>query len=126
MRALDDFGICSDIYPLAPHAWKTFTAGDVAELQADITKHALRYDLVHFQHEHGLFGHAVSYKAAARNFGTILRLVQDAGRPAVTTFHTEPLGSSRIVIRPEPDQAAHSIEPGRITRGAADRRRAAG
>jgi glycosyltransferase involved in cell wall biosynthesis len=94
VRALDALDIRSDVYPLQPHRWRTYTAGDVAELQADIARHALRYDLVHVQHEHGLFGHAVSYKAAARNFGAILRLVQDAGRPAVTTFHTAPLGAS--------------------------------
>lgn len=93
VRGLDALGVRSDVYPLAPHAWSTFTPGDVAELQADIATQARRYDLVHFQHEHGLFGHAVSYKAAARNFGTALRLVQDTGRPAVTTFHTQPLGS---------------------------------
>jgi glycosyltransferase involved in cell wall biosynthesis len=49
---------------------------------------------VHIQHEHGLFGHAVSYKAAARNYGTILRLIRATGRPVVTTFHTDPLCSS--------------------------------
>lgn len=92
VRSLDDLGIHGDVYPLAPHRWKTFTAGDVADLQADITRQAKRYDLVHFQHEHGLFGHAVSYKAAARNFGTIMKKIQDAGRPSLTTFHTEPLG----------------------------------
>ena len=94
VRALDSHGIRSDVYPLAPHRWKTFTAGDVAELLADVATQARRYDLVHFQHEHGLYGHAVSYKAAARNYGRMLQLAQDAGRPAVTTFHSEPLGSA--------------------------------
>ena len=93
VRALDSLDVRSDVYPLAAHRWRTYTAGDVAELQADIARHAIRYDLVHVQHEHGLFGHAVSYKAAARNFGAILRLVQEAGRPTVTTFHTAPLGA---------------------------------
>ena len=36
VRALDGHGIRSDVYPLAPHRWKTFTAGDVAELLADV------------------------------------------------------------------------------------------
>lgn len=94
VRALDSHGVCSDVYPLAPHRWKTFAAGDVAELLADVARQSRRYDLVHFQHEHGLYGHAVSYKAAARHYGTMLRLVQDAGRPVVTTFHTEPLGAA--------------------------------
>lgn len=95
VRSLDTLGIRSDVYPVAPHRWKTFTPADVADLQADIARQAQRYDLVHFQHEHGLYGHAVSYKAAARNFGTILRLVQGTGRPTATTFHTEPLGSGQ-------------------------------
>lgn len=95
VRALDGHGVHSDIYPLAPHRWTTFAAGDVAELLADVARQSRRYDLVHFQHEHGLYGHAVSYKAAARNYGTMLHLVQAAGRPTVTTFHTEPLGRPR-------------------------------
>ncbi|MBL6832628.1 MAG: glycosyltransferase, partial [Pirellulales bacterium] len=52
-----------------------------------------RYDVVHIQHEHGFFGHAVSYKAAARNYGSLLRQLRAAGTPVVTTFHTEPLGA---------------------------------
>jgi glycosyltransferase involved in cell wall biosynthesis len=91
--ALDRRDVRSDVYPLAPHLWRSLVAGDVAELVADIATQARRYDLVHVQHEHGLFGHAVSYRAAARNYGAILRLLRDTGRPVVTTFHTEPLGS---------------------------------
>lgn len=93
VRALDRRDVRSDVYPLAPHLWRSLVTTDVAELVADIAAQASRYDLVHVQHEHGLFGHAVSYKAAARNYGTMLRLLRDAGRPVVTTFHTEPLGS---------------------------------
>ena len=94
VAALDGRGVRSDVYPLAPHLWRSLIARDVAELQADIAAQASRYDLVHIQHEHGLFGHAVSYKAAARNYGTILRLIRATGRPVVTTFHTDPLCSS--------------------------------
>ena len=94
VAALDGQGVRSDVYPLAPHLWRSLIARDVAELQADIAAQASRYDLVHIQHEHGLFGHAVSYKAAARNYGTILRLIRATGRPVVTTFHTDPLCSS--------------------------------
>lgn len=93
VRALDDRGLRNDVYPIAPHIWRSLVAGDVADLLADIAAQARGYDLVHVQHEHGLFGHAVSYKAAARNYGSILRGIRAAGTPVVTTFHTGPLGS---------------------------------
>lgn len=93
VRALDRLGLRNDVYPLAPHLWRSFVAGDVADLVSDIAAQARDYDLVHVQHEHGLFGHAVSYKAAARNYGAILRRLRAAGRPVATTFHTEPLGA---------------------------------
>jgi len=93
VRSLDQLGLRNDVYPLAPHLWRSLLARDVAELLADIAAQARDYDLVHVQHEHGLFGHSVSYKAAARNYGALLRSVRETGRPVVTTFHTEPLGS---------------------------------
>ena len=64
VRSLDSLGIRNDVYPLEPHLWRTYTTGDIADLQADITEQARRYDVVHIQHEHGFFGHAISYKAA--------------------------------------------------------------
>ena len=92
VRSLDGLGIRNDVYPLEPHLWRTFTAADIVDLQADIAEQSRRYDVVHIQHEHGFFGHAVSYKAAARNYGSLLRQLRAAGTPVVTTFHTEPLG----------------------------------
>ncbi|MGA0039538.1 MAG: glycosyltransferase [Pirellulales bacterium] len=92
VRSLDAIGVRNDVYPLEPHLWRTYTADDIADLQADIAEQSRRYDLVHIQHEHGFFGHAVSYKAAARNYGTMLKTLRAAGTPVVTTFHTEPLG----------------------------------
>lgn len=94
VRSLDSLGIRNDVYPLEPHLWRTYTTGDIADLQADITEQARRYDVVHIQHEHGFFGHAISYKAAARNYGNLLTQLRTAGTPVVTTFHTEPLGAS--------------------------------
>lgn len=90
--ALDGFGTRNDVYPVAAHLWATFTTGDIRDFTADIAERARDYDVVHVQHEHSLFGHATSYKSAARNFGGILRMIREAGRPVVTTFHTEPLG----------------------------------
>jgi glycosyltransferase involved in cell wall biosynthesis len=94
VRSLDGLGIRNDVYPLEPHLWRTYTGGDIADLQADIAEQSRNYDVVHIQHEHGFFGHAVSYKAAARNYGAMLKKLHDAGTPVVTTFHTEPLGIS--------------------------------
>ena len=102
VRSLDGLGIRNDVYPLEPHLWRTFTAADIADLQADIAEQSRRYDVVHIQHEHGFFGHAVSYKAAARNYGSLLRQLRAAGTPVVTTFHTEPLGAGeRRTLSPQ-------------------------
>ncbi|MDA0817205.1 MAG: glycosyltransferase [Planctomycetota bacterium] len=102
VRSLDGLGIRNDVYPLEPHLWRTFTAADIADLQADIAEQSRRYDVVHIQHEHGFFGHAVSYKAAARNYGSLLRQLRKAGTPVVTTFHTEPLGAGeRRTLSPQ-------------------------
>ncbi len=95
VRALDDLGVENDVYPLQPELWKSYVASDVAELQEDIVRQARGYDLVHVQHEHGLFGHGLGYKNSSRHFGGILRKLQAAGIPVVTTFHTDPLGDDR-------------------------------
>ena len=51
VRALDALDIRSDVYPLQPHRWRTYTAGDVAELQADIARHAVAHGGVGRVHE---------------------------------------------------------------------------
>lgn len=106
--ALDGLGIRNDVYPLAAHAWAHFTAGDIRDFQADVAERARGYDVVHVQHEHSLFGHATSYKAAARTFGGILGMLRDVGRPVVTTFHTEPLGCEPRRWPPSPARAARN------------------
>lgn len=92
VAALDAQGIRNDVYPVSAHLWASLTAIDVHDLKKDIAARSRDYDVVHVQHEHSLFGHATSYKAAARNFGGILGMIREAGRPVVTTFHTAPLG----------------------------------
>lgn len=102
VHSLDDHGIRNDVYPIAAHRWTTFTAGDARELLRDIASQARLYDVVHIQHEHSLFGHAVSHTAATRNYGELLRLLRAVDRPAVTTFHTVPLGSEPLGWPPSP------------------------
>jgi len=95
VRALDALDLRNDVYPLQPELWKTYIPSDVAELQEDIARQARGYDLVHIQHEHGLFGRGLGYKKSSRNFGGILQKLQTDDIPVVTTFHTDPLGDNR-------------------------------
>jgi glycosyltransferase involved in cell wall biosynthesis len=99
VRALDTLEISSDVYPLQPELWESYVASDVTELQEDIARQARGYDLIHVQHEHGLFGHGGGYKKSCKNFGGILQKLQSEGIPVVTTFHTDPLGDHRWKFR---------------------------
>lgn len=120
VKSLDALGIRNDVYPLEPHMWRTYVPADVAELQADIAEQSRRYDLVHIQHEHGFFGHAISYKAAARNYGNVLKLLRAAGTPVVTTFHTEPLGAVESKLSPSAQKRA-ALSPQNLIRNASRR-----
>lgn len=92
VRALDDQGVQNDVYPLEPEHWASYLPGDIIEWQRDVVRQARGYDLVHIQHEHGLFGRGLGYKHSARNFGGTLRMLHAEGPPVVVTFHTDPLG----------------------------------
>lgn len=94
VRALDDLGAQNDIYPLEPERWATYLPGDIVEWQREIARQARGYNLVHIQHEHGLFGHGLGYKQSTRNFGGLLQTLQADGTPVVATFHTDPLGDN--------------------------------
>lgn len=92
VAALERKGVTGDVFVLEPHAWQHYVPADVARLRARIVERASVADVVHVQHEHGLFGVAKGARAAARNYGRILGDLLAAGKPVVTTFHTAPLG----------------------------------
>ena len=91
VEALERQGIDNVVFPLHPHAWATYLPGDIHRLQSEILSRAREVDLVHIQHEHGLFGIANGARSAARNYGRILSGLLAAGKPVVTTFHTAPI-----------------------------------
>jgi glycosyltransferase involved in cell wall biosynthesis len=96
VRGLDDLGNQNNVYSLQPELWKSFVPSDIAELQEDIAKQARGYDLVHIQHEHGIFGHGLGYKKSAQHFAGTLRALQAEKTPVAVTFHTDPLGDHRF------------------------------
>jgi len=95
VAALGRQGIESEVFPLEPHAWKAYLPGDTHRLQTEIIARARNVDVVHIQHEHGLFGIANGARSAARNYGRILSGLLASGKPVVTTFHTEPIKSKK-------------------------------
>ncbi|NBX26555.1 MAG: hypothetical protein EBQ99_11020, partial [Planctomycetes bacterium] len=95
VAALERLGVAGDVFPLDPHAWQHYLPGDVERLRGHIVERARAFDVVHVQHEHGLFGLAKGARGSARNYGRILGDLLAAGKPVVTTFHTAPLGGRR-------------------------------
>lgn len=93
--ALEKRGIHNDVFALEPHAWRSYLPTDIRRLQAGIIERAAAADLVHIQHEHGLFGLANGARHAARNFGGVLSGILRVGRPVVTTFHTSPISGKQ-------------------------------
>jgi len=94
VSALENLGVVNEVHSLQPHSWVDFLPQDVRRLGDEIIERARAFDVVHIQHEHGLFGVACGARAAARNYGTILGGLLSLGKPVVTTFHTAPLEQS--------------------------------
>jgi len=95
VAALERRGMAREVFALEPHAWAHYLPADVKRLRAEIVERVRGVDLVHIQHEHGLFGVAQGSRSSSRNYGRILGDILRAGTPVVTTFHTAPLGHRR-------------------------------
>jgi glycosyltransferase involved in cell wall biosynthesis len=89
VKSLAEQGVESGVVPLRPTDWLYYLPDDVQRWRETIIEEAKSYDLVHFQHEHGLYGHARSSKFATKQFGKVLQGVLKLGKPAITTFHTD-------------------------------------
>ncbi|MGC4006331.1 MAG: hypothetical protein QM811_25700 [Pirellulales bacterium] len=94
IKSLDKHGIVSDVYAVYPHEWSTFHRRDEERVVQEIADKARDFDLVHFQHEHGLFGQARGSVYALKRFGEILSKLREQKKQTLTTFHTEPIHNS--------------------------------
>lgn len=89
VKALNPLGVENDVFPIHPHHWATYLPVDVKELHESFTRRIADFDLVHFQHEHGLFGASLGMDYAAKQFGHLMKIARGMGKSVVTTFHTE-------------------------------------
>jgi len=99
VKALDAEGTRNTVAPVHPAEWKYCLPVDIARWQQSIVQQARDVDLVHIQHEHGLFGYGVGSKFAVKRFGGLLTALQEIAKPVVTTFHTDICTHSRRGLR---------------------------
>jgi glycosyltransferase involved in cell wall biosynthesis len=91
VNAIEARGIECDVIPITPSDWREYLPSDTKAWHAHVTEATEGADLVHIQHEHGLFGHAVSDGFALKQYGAVLKSLHERGIPSVTTFHTQPI-----------------------------------
>lgn len=89
VRSLVKAGFENEVFPLIPSCWPDFLPDDIAEWRGSLLNKATGFDLVHIQHEHGLFGYALGQKFACKRYGSILSGLRVLNIPCVTTFHTD-------------------------------------
>jgi glycosyltransferase involved in cell wall biosynthesis len=101
VQSLDELGVKNDVFPLAPHQWPTYLPKDVEKLVSNLAKKAREFDLVHIQHEHGLFGASLGMSYSTAQYGRVLNALRAVNTPVVTTFHTEvaPVNHRRTKLR---------------------------
>ncbi|MBD3672064.1 MAG: glycosyltransferase family 4 protein [Planctomycetaceae bacterium] len=87
--SLERIGWNNEIAQLHPHEWPTCLPQEIDHWRDQIVKQAESADLVHVQHEHGLFGNAVSNGFAVKRYGSLLKELHRIKKPVVTTFHTD-------------------------------------
>lgn len=103
-RALEKQGVHCDIAPIQPHDWRNFLPEDIGAWENAIIEKAKAVDLVHVQHEHGLFGYALGNRFAVKRFGGLVKKLQAMHKPVVTTFHTDVCTSRRRGLRGKFDE----------------------
>lgn len=89
VRSLNQIGLVNDVHPLVPSEWPEMLPVEVRQWNDEIIEKARGYDLVHIQHEHGLFGYALGQKFSIKRYGGLLAGLKEIGVPSVTTFHTD-------------------------------------
>lgn len=89
VNSLNQMGFDNEVFALHPSEWRDMLPIDIQQWEKDLLAKAATVDLVHFQHEHGLFGYALGQKFACKRYGSILRGLDKLKIPSVTTFHTD-------------------------------------
>ncbi len=89
VRSLAKVGFENDIFPLIPSDWPDLLPDDISQWRESLLSKAKGFDLVHIQHEHGLFGYALGQKFACKRYGSVLAGLRLLNIPSVTTFHTD-------------------------------------
>lgn len=90
VEALQAEGVQNEVFELRPHDWLVRRPGVLERWCDEVRLRAADCDLVHVQHEHGLFGAARSHRFAVKVFGRLLSTLQQLRKPVLTTFHTDP------------------------------------
>lgn len=68
-----------------------FSSDEVFRFFDDFSKKARDYDVVHIQHEFGIYEAGKGYFFGVKVFARLLRRLRTQGIPVIVTFHSEPL-----------------------------------
>ena len=83
-------GVQSEVFPLNTAALRYATAADLNRELDRALRMAVDFDLVHIQHEFGIFAGSGGLFESISNFAHVLSGLRAANRPVVVTFHGEP------------------------------------
>jgi glycosyltransferase involved in cell wall biosynthesis len=99
VHALAKHGVESEVFPLNRDETKYFVEAEMIQLADRFLERAAGFDIVHIQHEFGLFAGAGSMAGSMRILKRILRGLRSLRKPVAVTFHTEPNGACWPVVR---------------------------
>ena len=83
-------GVESEVFPLSTAALRYSTATDLRSEFDRALRMAVDFDLVHVQHEFGIFAGSGGLFESIVNFSHVLAGLHRANRPTIVTFHGEP------------------------------------
>ena len=89
-------GVESEVFPLNTGELRYATAAELRHELDRARQMAADFDLVHIQHEFGLFAGSGGLFESIWNFAHVLSGLRAANRPAVVTFHGEPAFQSLV------------------------------
>ena len=108
-------GVRNEVFPLNPSALRNATSTEFQFEMDRFAEMAADFDLIHIQHEFGLFESSEGgFSASIRHFGHALSGLKCLKRPVVVTFHSTPACALQV---PGPTSAgANEIRPSLLTR----------
>src|SRR5579872_629559 len=89
-------GVESEVFPLNTPELRYATAAEHQHELDRALQMAPGFDLVHIQHEFGIFAGSGGLFESIWNFAHVLSGLRDANRPTVVTFHGEPAFRSLV------------------------------